>query len=288
MPNPESTETPSSRSQYRQFKALKKLQDRSLGLATAILLLFSLACGNGTDQVDDDSPASSAESSWADELPAKTVETTSDHQWFWAAIPDGAGAQISLVQSSDDGAGWQDGLGRPVEVPSALVHPFASLDEAVTADVPQLVYVAGQGLVAGSCSGAGEERSCRIDWNGETVAQGPQVSVASMEASPWRIYGDAAMGGLEMRGLEIAREQETVWLLNAGGQVEKHSQDSVRTQDLRTDWKAGDAVAAFDWANGFRRGEVAGVLEEQLRFLVRLEDGSQESYFFDRLTSPAG
>ncbi len=285
MSNPVRTEARTSMTQ-RPSEPLRSHLCKSLWLSTTLLVLFALGCGEA-DKPTTTSDTSLSEASWADDLPLKASKATSDQQWFWAAVPDGAGAKISLIQNHGGGNGWHDSLGRPIEVPAALVHEFTG-SEAVDGDAPQMVYVAGQGLVAGLCSGAVEERSCRIDWNGETVTQGPPVSVASMESSPWRIYGGSTTGFSEMRGFEIARHEATVWLLNAGGQVEKHPRDSVRSQDIRVDWKVGDSVAAFDWANGFRRGEIAEVLEEDLRFLVRLDDGSSGSYFFDRLSAPTG
>ena len=176
MPNLRSQERP--KRQTRRAGTLKPFRVRILWLPTAILMLWGFACGTGTEPSGDDSAATQTKSSWIDELPAKTVEATSEQQWFWAAVPDGAGAKIALVQSSTDGAGWRDSLGRPVEVPGALVHEFAGAEQ-VTGDGPQLIYVAGQGLVAGSCSDVDGERTCRMDWNGRTVSQGPQVSVAS-------------------------------------------------------------------------------------------------------------
>ena len=248
-----------------------------------VVLLAAIACDPGKHPSDAGSAKTKAEPSWADELPAVTVESASPDDWFWAAIPDGAGAQISLIRSTDGGATWQDRLRRPVQAHGALVHPFGSPPaEGESTGSPMLLFVAGQGLVAGVCATADGQRSCRIDWNGQTVTQGPETPITALASlSPWRIYGDPAM-----RGLEIARADGSVWLINGGGQIEKHPESAVRSQDIRPDWQAGDSVAAFDWAHGLRNGKILAAVEAGLRFSVAFEDGTEGVYFFDQLTAP--
>jgi hypothetical protein len=69
-------------------------------------------------------------------------------------------------------------------------------------------------------------------------------------------------------GLVVAVEGEKVWLVNAANSIEVVEKASVKPVVVKTSYKAGDRVMAFEWGSRYQPGSVEKVLEPDFLYSV--------------------
>ncbi len=275
----------------------EEISGRRPRYALALILALLFACGCNGAAVDGGNREPQPPS-WLADLPERTVEA-SPGEAVWAVVPelgnDGARIGSYRLESAEGSvAVLVDGIGnRHGGVPGALVHPVSSFPEAELAI--GIAVLAGRwdaGRVVGRVTGleAGQVELA-YDWNGVTVTGAMDTVMALPSAAGslvlrWVGYRAAGDGGW-YKGLCFAESGEAVWISADGGGVEVVGRDAVKPlADLgRGELGAGDAVAAYSWAHGYRSGVVEEVLEPGLRYAVKLESGETRPVFFDSLTS---
>ena len=269
------------------------LRPQTLCPVVLVLLLVGGCSGTTVDTAEAPGPQPP---SWLSGLPERSVEAAQG-ETVWAIVPElgNDGARLGTYRI-EESAGAEvvltDGLGNRYEgVPGALVHPLSSFSDAELAT--GAAVFAGRWDVSravGRITSLSEGKiELAYDWNGVTVTSGMDAVMAmpSGEGSlvlRWVAYpGD---NGAWYKGLCFAESDNQVWLSVDGGHVVVADRSAVKPlADLGSPLAAGDSVAAYTWARGFRSGVIEEVLEPGLRYAVKLENGEIRSVFFDSLTA---
>lgn len=248
-------------------------------LLGAALSLGMTACGQqGT-------ATSGMEGTWAEGLPDPALEASADSR-MWAAMPAGEGAEILRVHGETLAEGeseprrvWRDSLGRPLELPSSLMHPIPVDDPAPGSLVT--AWIAGEGLVVAQRVD-GDSRRVRVDWNGETVEKEAGALWSFDAANPW-LWVDGEGERAAMLALELARHEENVWILGPDGRVETVAEALTRPWRPQSEWQPGSAARLYSWADGIVDVEIVDAVEAGFRYRVRTADGGEDTACVDRL-----
>ncbi len=269
------------------------------GLCVLAGFLLSGCAGTAVDHGDQ----GPAPPSWLEGLPERTV-TAAPGEMVWAVVPE-LGSEAAAIRTyrlaavTGAEAVLVDTIGNRYQgVPGALVHPASGFPEAeLTVGTAVLADRWDAGKIVGRVARleAGQVE-LDYDWNGVTVT-GATDAVLVLPAGEgslvlrWVGYRTPGVGtsapGPWYKGLCFAESGEKVWISTDGGHVEVVAVGAVKPlADIgRAELAQGDAVAAYSWGHGYRRGVIEEVLEPGLRYTVKLEGGQTRPVFFDSLTA---
>ncbi len=268
------------------------LRPQTLG-PLAVALLLAGCNGNAVDTADAPGPQPPG---WLSGLPERAVEAAQG-ETVWAVVPE-LGSEAArlgsyrLEAAVGTGAVLTDDIGNRYEgVPGVLVHALSSFPEAELA--PGSMVLAGRwdvSRVVGRITSVDEGKiELAYDWNGVTVTSGMDAVMAvpaGEDSLVLRWVGYPGEDGAWYKGLCFAESDDQVWLNTDDGHVVVTDRSAVKPlADLGSPLAAGDAVAAYTWAHGFRSGVIEEVLEPGLRYAVKLESGETRPIFFDSLTA---
>jgi len=171
-------------------------------------------------------------------------------------------------------------------VPGAVIHPAKSASPlrvgqialcfswATPAVLGRVARVDAAGGVVVQHDWAGATAQARVD-HAEPMARG---------LAPLAFVEFPRSGG-SSRGIVIALSDRRGWLRTDSGHIEIRDRSVLRPLELDgRPLAVGDAVRAYSWVGGFRRGVVRRVLEPGLRYAVQTaEDRPEQIHFFDSL-----
>ncbi|MEM6786277.1 MAG: hypothetical protein AAF928_02755 [Myxococcota bacterium] len=218
---------------------------------------------------NDDEPA------WLKRLPERApVAKTGDE--VWAVVPAvGTLAQVGVFRvagvydglySLSDRAGTRrDGI-RPAAVHRTGSRPATTSGALVLCHTPTTSAV----LARLEPVTPGAALRVRYDWAGVSKTteidhfERPRVGV-----QPLAYVGHPYAGGMS-RGLVVALDETSGWVLTDSGHVVTHPREALAPVPLPTvDHDVGANVVAYRWGTGFFRGTVRARLENGARFRVQ-------------------